>query len=78
VDAAGEDFGANITDVREFLSRNPDANNINGAPETAAAKFLINSEYKLSEQTDLYFNAAFINKKSKLFRKLQNTLLENG
>jgi iron complex outermembrane receptor protein len=38
-------FGANITDVREFLSRNPDANNINGAPETAAAKFLINSEY---------------------------------
>jgi iron complex outermembrane receptor protein len=40
VDAAGEaaDFGANITDVREFLSRNPD-NNINGAPETAAAKF---------------------------------------
>jgi iron complex outermembrane receptor protein len=43
----------------EILSRNPDANNINGAPETAAAKFLINSEYKLSEQTDLYFNAAF-------------------
>jgi iron complex outermembrane receptor protein len=69
VDAAGEaaDFGANITDVREFLSRNPDANNINGAPETAAAKFLINSEYKLSEQTDMYFNAAFINKKVNSF-----------
>jgi iron complex outermembrane receptor protein len=76
VDAAGEaaDFGANITDVREFLSRNPDANNINGAPETAA-KFLINSEYKLSE-TDMYFNAAFINKKVNSF--IQNTLLENG
>jgi iron complex outermembrane receptor protein len=69
VDAEGEaaDFGANITDVREFLSRNPDANNINGAPETAAAKFLINSEYKLSEQTDMYFNAAFINKKVNSF-----------
>jgi iron complex outermembrane receptor protein len=47
----------------ENFGRNPDANNINGAPETAAAKFfLINSEYKLSEQTDLYFNAAFIKK----------------
>jgi iron complex outermembrane receptor protein len=69
VDAAGEaaDFGADIEDVREFLSRNPDANNINGAPETAAAKFLINSEYKLSEQTDMYFNAAFVNKKVNSF-----------
>ncbi|MFT5714107.1 MAG: iron complex outermembrane receptor protein [Flavobacterium sp.] len=69
VDAAGEavDFGANITDVREFLSRNPDANNINGAPETAAAKFLVNGNYKLSEQSDMYFNAAFINKKVNSF-----------
>ncbi|MFT5253493.1 MAG: iron complex outermembrane receptor protein, partial [Flavobacteriales bacterium] len=69
VDAAGEavDFGADITDVREFLSRNPDANNINGAPETAAAKFLVNGDYKLSEQSDMYFNAAFINKKVNSF-----------
>jgi iron complex outermembrane receptor protein len=61
VDAEGEakDFEADIADVREFLSRNPDANNINGAPETAAAKFLINSEYKLSEQTDMYFNCFY-------------------
>jgi len=69
VDAAGEaaDFGANITDVNEFLGRNPDANNINGAPETAAAKFLINGEYKLSEQSKMYFNGAFINKKVNSF-----------
>ena len=69
VDAAGEaaDFGANITDVQEFLSRNPDANNINGSPETAAAKFLINGSYKLSEQSNLYFNGAFINKKVNSF-----------
>ena len=65
VDAAGEagDFGANITDVQNFLSRRPDAGNINGAPETAAAKFLVNGSYTLSEQSNLYFNAAFINKK---------------
>jgi iron complex outermembrane receptor protein len=69
VSAAGEaaDFGADIADVQEFLSRNPDANNINGAPETAAAKFLINGSYKLSEETNMYFNAAFINKKVNSF-----------
>lgn len=69
VDAAGEagDFGADIADVQEFLSRRPDAGNINGSPETAAAKFLINGSYTLSEQSNLYFNAAFINKKVNSF-----------
>ncbi|MFT4575713.1 MAG: iron complex outermembrane receptor protein [Glaciecola sp.] len=69
VDAAGEagDFGANIADVQEFLSRHPDAGNINGAPETAAAKFLVNGKYNLSEESNLYFNAAFINKKVNSF-----------
>jgi iron complex outermembrane receptor protein len=65
VDAAGEaqDFGANLADVQEFLSRRPDAGNINGSPETAAAKFLVNGEFTLSEESNVYFNAAFINKK---------------
>jgi iron complex outermembrane receptor protein len=69
VDAEGEagDFGANIADVQEFLSRRPDAGNINGSPETAAAKFLVNGEYKLSEESKVYFNAAFINKKVNSF-----------
>jgi iron complex outermembrane receptor protein len=64
VDAAGEaaDFGADIADVEEFLGRNPDANNINGAPETAASKFLINGGYDLSDDTELYFNAAYVYK----------------
>ncbi|WP_298779243.1 TonB-dependent receptor [uncultured Polaribacter sp.] len=56
-------FGADLAFVQEFLTRNPDAGNINGSPETAAAKFLVNGEYKLSEESKLYFNAAFINKK---------------
>jgi iron complex outermembrane receptor protein len=69
VDAAGEaaDFGASLSDVQEFLSRNPDAGNINGSPETAAAKFLINGAFNLSDQTELYFNGAFINKKVNSF-----------
>ncbi len=64
VDAAGEagDFGADIADVQEFLSRRPDAGNINGSPETAAAKFSINFGYDVSQNTQLYANAAYVYK----------------
>jgi iron complex outermembrane receptor protein len=69
VNAAGEanDFGADLSFVQEFLNRRPDAGNINGSPETAAAKFLVNGEYELSEESKVYFNAAFINKKVNSF-----------
>nr|WP_290856360.1 TonB-dependent receptor [Flaviramulus sp.] len=69
VNADGEaaDFGANISDVREFLSRRPDAGNINGSPETAASKFLVNSGIDLSDNTELYFNAAYVFKKVNSF-----------
>lgn len=65
VDAEGEaaDFGADIADVEDFLALKPDAGNINGSPETTAAKFLVNGGANLSEGTDLYFNAAYIYKK---------------
>ncbi|MCJ7465584.1 MAG: TonB-dependent receptor, partial [Maribacter sp.] len=65
VNAAGEaaDFGADIADVQEFLSRRPDAGNINGSPETAAAKFEVNAGFDLSENTELYANAAYVYKK---------------
>ncbi len=64
VDAGGEaaDFGADIADVQEFLSRRPDAGNINGSPETAAAKFSVNLGYELSDNTSLYANAAYVYK----------------
>ncbi|MFT7071695.1 TonB-dependent receptor [Patiriisocius sp. Uisw_017] len=69
VSAAGEaaDFGADIADVQEFLSRNPDANNINGSPETASSKFLINGGFDLSDDTELYFNTAYVYKKVNSF-----------
>ncbi|MFB9079821.1 TonB-dependent receptor domain-containing protein [Flavobacterium procerum] len=69
VDAEGEagDFGADIADVQSFLARHPDARNINGSPETAAAKFLINGGNQISETTNLYYNAAYVYKKVNSF-----------
>ena len=64
VDAAGEagDFGANLSDVQSFLARRPDAGNINGSPETAAAKFAVNFGYNLSDNRELYGDAAYVYK----------------
>ena len=69
VDAEGEasDFGADIDDVRAFLAMKPDAGNINGSPETTAAKFLLNGGADISEGSNLYFNAAYVYKKVNSF-----------
>lgn len=69
VDAAGEagDFGASLADVNAFLAVKPDAGNINGSPETTAAKFLVNGGTDLTENTNLYFNAAYVYKKVNSF-----------
>ena len=64
VSAGGEaaDFGADIADVNAFLARYPDARNINGAPETKAKKFLVNSAFDITEDTRAYGNFAYIKK----------------
>ena len=74
VDAGGEfaDFGGensadSLEAIEEFLARNPDANNINGAPETAAVKFLINGAFETSKEKEVYFNAAYVYKKVNSF-----------
>ncbi|MFH4968475.1 TonB-dependent receptor [Gaetbulibacter sp. M240] len=73
VDAAGEiaDFtggtAADVAFVNEFLGRKPDAGNINGSPETASSKFLINGGLDLSDNTEMYFNAAYVYKKVNSF-----------
>ncbi len=73
VDAAGEaaDFTGNtpadLAFVNEFLGRRPDAGNVNGSPETAASKFLVNGGYDLNENSQLYFNAAYVYKKVNSF-----------
>jgi iron complex outermembrane receptor protein len=65
VDAEGEagDFGADINFVRDFLSKYPDAGNINGSPATTAAKFAVNFGSNISASTEVYGNAAYIYKK---------------
>ncbi len=69
VDAAGEagDFGASLSDVQSFLAKYPDAGNVNGSPETLAAKFLVNGGKDLSENTQMYYNAAYVYKKVNSF-----------
>jgi iron complex outermembrane receptor protein len=72
VDAAAEadgntGFGAPLADVQAFLAKYPDAGNINGSPETAAAKFLVNGGSDLSENSKIYYNAAYVYKKVNSF-----------
>ncbi|MFV8346338.1 TonB-dependent receptor [Flavobacterium sp. ZB4P13] len=75
VDADGDfaSFGGTISgintlaDVKSFLAKYPDAQNINGSPETAAAKFLVNGGFVLSDETQLYYNAAYVYKKANSF-----------
>lgn len=65
VSAKGEagDFGADLnTQVIPFLTKYPDARNINGSPETRAKKFLVNSRYEVADGVNIYGNAAYIDK----------------
>jgi len=44
---------AEIAEVQRFLDVKPDAGNINGNPETTAAKFSLNGGFDIGEKTDL-------------------------
>ncbi len=69
VSAVGEagDFGAPLSEVQAFLSKYPDARNINGSPKTKAFKGLVNTRYDLGEGVSIYGNAAYVNKKVNSF-----------
>ncbi len=60
-------FGAPLSEVQAFLKLKPDAGNINGAPATTSAKFLVNAGIPISTNTELYFNAAYVYKKVNSF-----------
>jgi iron complex outermembrane receptor protein len=49
--------------ITRFLKDNPTGGNINGTGETTAGSFLINSGFKLSENQEVYANAAMVVKK---------------
>ncbi len=53
--------------IDKFLAKKPDAGNINGSPETTAAKFEVNGGFDYSESTQLYYNAAYVYKKVNSF-----------
>ncbi|MFN0213429.1 MAG: TonB-dependent receptor [Saprospiraceae bacterium] len=69
VDAAGEssDFGAPLADVEAYLRKYPDARNVNGDPEKASARFLINAGVPVNENTEVYGNMAYVYKKVNSF-----------
>ncbi|MDH4070662.1 MAG: TonB-dependent receptor, partial [Ignavibacteria bacterium] len=69
VDASGEasDFGASLADVNSFLAYDKYAGNRNSSPATAAAKFLVNTGVNLTENTELYANAAYVYKEVNSF-----------
>jgi iron complex outermembrane receptor protein len=56
-------WGVPLATTQAFLNLKPDGGNINGAPETSAAKFEVNGGNDLSASTQLYYNAAYIFKK---------------
>lgn len=62
---AGNTSGRSL--VESFLRDFPDAGNINGQPETAAAKFLVNGGVPVGENTEMYYNAAYVYKKVNSF-----------
>lgn len=58
---------AGVQAVDDFLAMKPDAGNINGSPETTAAKFLVNGGVGINDNTNVYFNGAYIYKKVNSF-----------
>ena len=76
VDAAAEadndlGFGADINVVKAFLKDHPDAGNVNGAPATAAAKFLVNAGIPINKNTEFYANAAYVYKKVNSYNSIK-------
>ncbi|WP_435355369.1 TonB-dependent receptor [Emticicia sp. SJ17W-69] len=53
--------------ITRFLKDYPTAGNINGSGETTAGRFLINTGFKLSENQEIYGNAAMVVKRVSSF-----------
>jgi iron complex outermembrane receptor protein len=60
-------FGADINVVKAYLARFPTANNTNADPEKTTGKFLIDGGIPVNDNTQFYFNAAYIAKKVNSF-----------
>lgn len=60
-------FGASREDVEKFLKAKPDAGNINGSPENTMIKFCVNGGQDMTENIQLYYNAAYVSKRVNSF-----------
>ncbi|WP_395010911.1 TonB-dependent receptor plug domain-containing protein [Undibacterium sp.] len=55
-------WGTTLAVTAPFLAKYPDGGNINGSPDTKAAKFLVNTRYEIADDVNIYANAAYIDK----------------
>lgn len=55
---------ADIAQVQKFLQKYPDGLNKNGTPDNTSAKFLLNGAIPLNDNTEVYFNAAYVYRKT--------------
>ncbi|MCE2998027.1 MAG: TonB-dependent receptor [Cyclobacteriaceae bacterium] len=53
-----------IAQVQNYLKRFPDGNNKNGTPDNTSAKFLLNGAIPVGANSEIYFNAAYVYRKS--------------
>ncbi len=53
-----------IAQVQSYLQQFPDGNNKNGTPDNTSAKFLINGAIPINENSEVYFNAAYVYRKT--------------
>lgn len=53
-----------IAQVQKYLQRFPDGNNKNGTPDNTSAKFLINGVIPVGENSEIYFNTAYVSRKT--------------
>ncbi|MFM8744240.1 MAG: TonB-dependent receptor domain-containing protein, partial [Cytophagales bacterium] len=64
---SGPNAASDAAQVRKFLSAYPDGFNKNGTPDNTSAKFLINTEIPLTDNTTFYANAAYVFRKSRSY-----------
>jgi len=59
-----DNSAASIAQVQKYLQRFPDGNNKNGTPDNTSAKFLLNGAIPVNENSEFYFNAAYVYRKT--------------
>lgn len=59
-----DNSAASIAQVQKYLQRFPDGNNKNGTPDNTSAKFLLNGAIPVGESSEVYFNAAYVYRKT--------------